>query len=519
MANQHEMNGTKNRGLDKRYLLNDEAMQDFIINGYLVVKPDLPPDYHQSVFRQCSEILAQEEHPPGNDLLPKIPMLQKVFDDPVVSGALASILGTNYIMHQHRVCHYHPPGSKAQNWHKDYPLGGNVRCHRVRLAMAFYYPQDVTEDMGPTAIQPGTQYYVDPAAEIPGLALCGEAGTVTIVHYELWHRATQNRSDKTRFMLKFLFCRTEEPQGPSWDAENPVWEFERAAALPKNPGPNRDQCGHRVIWGHLWHWYWGRQNGHARVAPSPRCDDMAAALQALRDEDASVRQCAADALGSIARAAEEVIAALQKALRDANEAVRLNATYALAAIGEPAVPALIEALREESEATWKRNLNRNDFTNPSQLDAPYGLAAIGEPAVPALSAELGARDWWVRAAAANALGCMGRAAEAAVPALLGALKDESEWVRRNAADTLGNIGDFPSPLEAAAALGEALGDERPVSPWSLSGQPFRENAAAALAKMNQCPQGVVPALIKASGAENEYIRFWTSMALEDVRKG
>ena len=37
MANQHEMNGTKNRGLDKRYLLNDEAMQDFIINGYLVV--------------------------------------------------------------------------------------------------------------------------------------------------------------------------------------------------------------------------------------------------------------------------------------------------------------------------------------------------------------------------------------------------------------------------------------------------------------------------------------------------
>ena len=88
--------------------------------------------------------------------------------------------------------------------------------------MAFYYPQDVTEDMGPTAIQPATQYYMEPS-DAPGLSLCGEAGTVTIVHYELWHRATENLSDKIRFMLKFLFCRTEEPQQPSWNAENPNW--------------------------------------------------------------------------------------------------------------------------------------------------------------------------------------------------------------------------------------------------------------------------------------------------------
>ena len=41
----------------------------------------------------------------------------------------------------------------------DYVGDQNVRHHRCRWVMAFYYPQDVTEDMGPTAIVPGRQCY------------------------------------------------------------------------------------------------------------------------------------------------------------------------------------------------------------------------------------------------------------------------------------------------------------------------------------------------------------------------
>ena len=150
---------------DKRYLLNDDAMRDFIINGYVVVKPALPPNFHKSVFQQTLALIEKGERLGNNLLLSKVPMLQQVFDDPTVHGALTSILGQNYVMNQHRACHYHPPGSQAQDWHKDYPLGGNVRYHRTRLAMAFYYPQDVTEDMGPTAIQPATQYYMSPSED------------------------------------------------------------------------------------------------------------------------------------------------------------------------------------------------------------------------------------------------------------------------------------------------------------------------------------------------------------------
>ena len=63
-------------------------------------------------------------------------------------------------------------------------------------------------------------------------------------------------------------------------------------------------------------------------------------------------------------------------------------------------------------------MDRGDFTNPSQLDSIYGLAAVGEPAVPALTEVLGDdTNWWTRAGAAAALGCMGEPAHGAVPAL------------------------------------------------------------------------------------------------------
>ena len=458
--------------VDKQYLLSDDAMQDFIINGYVVVKPALSPDFHKSVFQQTLGLVEKGENLGNNNLLPKVPMLQQVFDDPAVHGALTSILGQNYVLNQHRACHYHPPGSKAQDWHKDYPLGGNVRYHRTRLAMAFYYPQDVTEDMGATAIQPATQYYMTPS-EDAGLALCGEAGTVTIVHYELWHRATENISDKIRFMLKFLFCRTEEPQQPSWNAAEPNWEPNRTAPVE-----------HQAMWEHLWKWHHGEQNGKMNPTAALPPNDLSRSLQALQD-----------------------------GLNDEDEATRLNAAYALGSIGEPAIPTLIEMLRQESKSAWNRNLDRGDFTNPSQLDTIYGLAAVGEPAVLALAEVLGDdTNWWTRAGAAAALGCMGEPAHGAVPALVEALKDDSEWVRRNAADTLGNIG--PSARSAVPALIEALGDNRPVSRWSLSDSPLRENAMIALAKMGKLPQSAIPSMEEALHDENQYIRSWAAIALE-----
>ena len=110
--------------------------------------------------------------------------------------------------------------------HQDsYENDQNVRPHRPRWAMAFYYPHDVTLDNGPSAILPATQYYpsAEQAHQREEIALCGKAGTVTIVHYDLWHRAMPNPSDRHRFMVKFLFTRMSEPQSPTWDHRDDTW--------------------------------------------------------------------------------------------------------------------------------------------------------------------------------------------------------------------------------------------------------------------------------------------------------
>ena len=85
--------------------------------------------------------------------------------------------------------------------------------------MAFYYPQDVPRELGPTAILPASQYYEsgDQAHQRDELPLCGAAGTVTVVHYDLWHREMAATSGRHRYMVKFLFTRMSEPRAAAWD--------------------------------------------------------------------------------------------------------------------------------------------------------------------------------------------------------------------------------------------------------------------------------------------------------------
>ena len=431
--------------------LSDAALQDFIIQGYRVVQPTAAGELHGQLHRQVERVLAAGN--PGNELIDRVPLLHQLFADPAVEAALTGILGPGYALCRHCHCHDLAPGNPAQAWHKDYPFGGNVRYHRPRYVLLLYYPHEVTPDMGPTALVPRTQYQMEgPDAEVEGLALTCAAGTVVIAHYELWHRATANRSAQTRYMLKFLFVRTEESQPEPRSTWMPTG---RCAALYRT----------------LWRWYGGQ----------------APALRPRR----SVR-------------------VLQAALQAADERVRLNAYYELGALGDEGVPALMAALKDESARRWQANLERGDFTNPSQLESPYGLAAAGAVAVPALVAALQDRDWWVRAGAATALGCMGNEARGAAPALAAALQDGSEWVCRNAADSLGNMGRVPA---AVPALARALDDSRAMTPWSLSDAPLRENAAMTLAKWH-APDAAVSALQRARQQGNEYVRSWAGWGLE-----
>ena len=492
--------------IDNTVLLDDETMRQFIVNGYLQVQAELPASFHQRICRKIDAVLAQEGNP-GDFLLPKVLEIQQVFDSPTVRGALTSLLGPNYAIHPHRHCHNLGPGAGGQHWHKDdYVADQNVRHHRFRWVMAFYYPQDVTEEMGPTAILPGRQWYntvydnnlartvqeleierdaavarsdlprhdaalVDRVerrlarerahlVEHGELPLCGKAGTVNLVNFDTWHRATANRSDRMRYMLKFQFTRMQEPAGPSWNSTNPRW---RSVSHDTNP----------ALSGDVWNWL------HGRERPDPTPDAPA----------------------------KKPLPELRATLRATDEAACLDAAYKLAAMGAAAVPALIELLREDAPAWYEKKVGRTRANpqggNPSDLYSAHALGVVGSPAVAALIEALSDGQWAVRAAAADTLGNIGSPAKPAVPALLRAAGDENVWVRRNAIEAVGTIACPAAGL--LSVLLAALHDED---------DRVRRNAAIALAKIAQpTANEAVPALLETLTRDHRYVSFYAATAL------
>ena len=434
--------------------LTDAEMRDFIINGYVKVKTDFPPSFHENI-RQQLDTMFEVTGNLGNNVLPLIPEIQEIFDHPTVHGAMQGVLGENYVMHSHRYCHFNQQGSEGQNFHKDsYEGDEQIRRHRCRWTMAFYYPQDVTEDMGPTAVLPGSQYYEtgESAHKQPDLALTGEAGTVTIVHYDLWHRAMPNSSDKKRYMLKFLFIRLDEPQIPSWRRDTIDW----------NALSNGEESEHPELWESLWDWYNGKQNGTTNGVSRAEVDTLIESL----DSD--------------------------------SERNRLNAAYRLGRVGRTAVPALKQALHSKSDAIREY--------------AGYALSLTGASAIPTLIDAIQGTDDAVRASATFALADMGKTAQEAIPVLTRAAQNSSPLVRRHAIEGLGLIGQQVSEdvdlSGAVEVLTTGLRDDY---------HSVRDNAARSLAKLGTTAEPAIPALVAQLEDENRYVRFHAAVALKQIK--
>ena len=107
--------------VDPTYLLSDEQMKEFIVNGFVKLNTELSPQVHQRIYERTEEVFEKEGNP-GNNVLPRVPELGAVFEDPAVVGALSSVLGPDYVMHAHRHPHINRGPNEGGGWHKDRPL-------------------------------------------------------------------------------------------------------------------------------------------------------------------------------------------------------------------------------------------------------------------------------------------------------------------------------------------------------------------------------------------------------------
>lgn len=205
--------------MSEQYLLNDAEVARFLVTGYHLVEPELPVGLNENIAAQLDALATN----PGDAITEAVPELCQVLEHPAVTGALSSLLGPDYEVQPHRHWHCKQPDSPHMNWHQD---GLNNRDILLNRFLGLYYPTDVTPNMGPTIIVPGTQFrnaptdrmatYTNIRGQVP---LNVKAGTVAFTHYDLWHGTAANRSVHKRHMIKFLFRRTRENTAPTWNHE------------------------------------------------------------------------------------------------------------------------------------------------------------------------------------------------------------------------------------------------------------------------------------------------------------
>jgi HEAT repeat protein len=252
-------------------------------------------------------------------------------------------------------------------------------------------------------------------------------------------------------------------------------------------------------------------------------------IERLKDQDPLVRAAAAHALSALPPAPEITAPIWEKAMQDADETTVRNALNALATLGPPAVPRLIDALKHEK----------------IRINVVYVLGQIGPaaaPATPALAKLITDKDERVAQEAALSLARIGPAAKDAVPTLTRALQRTESSNSYAVVYALGSIG--PDAASAEPALSGLLkSPDRKlalVSAWALvqicpaaevsektlpvlvaglgADMPLaRRGAAEALGRLGSLAKEAIPALKKAANDKDSAVRDAAAKAVQSIQ--
>ncbi|EKV00453.1 HEAT repeat-containing protein [Leptolyngbya sp. PCC 7375] len=283
-----------------------------------------------------------------------------------------------------------------------------------------------------------------------------------------------------------------------------------------------------------------------------------ALVEAFKSDDVDILLTAVDVMSytdpAVLMAHPSVVTAFQAALPSLldNEFLTFEFRQNLTSIGAPAVPTLVELLRDKNELVARNaatalgeigsdartavpvliNLLRDETSN-MQNYAAIALGDIGpdaQAAVPALTQLLQHEDSNLRSSAAAALGHIDPAAHTAIPALIELLERESLYsVQSPAAYALGNIG--PAAYAAIPVLLEvSLSHESPyalakIGPTAVpaliealdsSNMDQRKTAASALARIGPDAKAAVPKLLELLENEDGSLRWRVTNALGQI---
>ena len=143
-------------------LLTEAQLKEYIVNGFLVIQPDLPTAreaFADQFYSKVRDLVQPDIERPNlrdrDEALWEMvsPDINAVLGAPSVKGALTTLLGPDFLAPPGNSL-MHVSGPNDQTYHRDGtdhgPTMPTVRDHRLRHVIVMFYPLETTVDLGPT---------------------------------------------------------------------------------------------------------------------------------------------------------------------------------------------------------------------------------------------------------------------------------------------------------------------------------------------------------------------------------
>ena len=429
----------------------------------------IPEEIHHRIYtREKQAYLARKPLTPGG-----MPDVLKVINAPGVVDACDRIVGRNWAIVPFTHNASFASGARDQHWHKDDngPYNGRKQRHHqaVQIEM-LYYPQDVTEVMGPTATVPYSHYWTFNHEEnhdnfagadhldfeyqisgMEGVPVSGpdseydwedvvhrrtahdvrmreavtstgwplvapfeaaplRAGTVLLYSHNTFHRGNHRRDDwrlwDSHPRFMWRYWIYRTTEPDGRDGGEPAETDWRGLGVDPLTGVDLRRASEDVTVVWRYHDHWMRTGR----TPPPR-PEATVRSRAEREAEAGALNEQLHAMG------------------DEAEPLRIGAAYKLASIGD------------ESLAVKHLGASLHSHRESVRRAATYGLIAVGEGAADTFIEASGSPVKWVRKAGVYGLGDSAPLTERVLESVIALLHhDPSVYVRAVAAGTLGCLG-------------------------------------------------------------------------------
>ena len=221
--------------IDTLNLLTTSQMAEFAAKGCLRFDGLIDNDLNQEFLDLFAEDIGSDDRyvnraipncKPSTYLSKAFPQdhpLSKILAQPVVAGAMKSLMGENPIFDHHHVHMTFPNRSRVQTNHQDSTI--DLRSKNFDIQM-IYFPHEVNDKMGGTRYIPGTHLRTVHESQIARyqnirgqIRVACPAGTIIFFHHGIWHGGGKNMGETPRIMYK-LRVQPSGSQSLQWDTSD-----------------------------------------------------------------------------------------------------------------------------------------------------------------------------------------------------------------------------------------------------------------------------------------------------------